>query len=282
MTDDDVVSGLEGLDALVKDPQTGIYGIRVNPDKLVERVNLVEKKGYVKVKEELLKWTPYLLGRKEAKEMLESGLEELIHRRDTSLDSFGPNDTSNESEEVAGKDIPVERFVNVAVRGLVPAPNSAYDTMGSQTPLPPDTQRTSEGKSPSTSTAEEDILDDRNISSPSSASVANDDVSDEPYSAEEFDEDDEEEMSDYISDNSNDSNTRHRKPRKAAQKPDKPVVVPVKHGVAKAPKSRAALGPGQDSEVSNRPKVIAAKAPKSRAGMNPPEVMSRRASLRKM
>src|SRR3981189_2771704 len=57
MTDDDVISGLEGLDALVRDPETGIYAIKVVREKLVERIQLVDRKGYVKVNEQLLKWT---------------------------------------------------------------------------------------------------------------------------------------------------------------------------------------------------------------------------------
>src|SRR5271170_5910655 len=206
MTDDDVVSGLEGLDALVKDLETGIYAIKVNPEKLVERVELVSKKGYVKVKEELLKWTPYLLGRKEARDMLEGGLEELIHQRMMSSGSLDQNGVSAESEDVVGKDILIERFVSVAVPDLVPPPRITYDTPRSQTPIPTDTQIPSEEKSPSTSTPEEDILDeDPNISSPSSTSVNEEEDEDEPYSAEEEEEEEfeEEDVSDENSDDEN-------------------------------------------------------------------------------
>ena len=282
MTDDDVVSGLEGLDALVKDPLTGVYAIKVNRDKLVERVELVEKKGYVKVKEELLKWTPYLLGRREARDMLDGGLEELILQRIST--STAPLDQNCETE-VDGKDIPVERFVSVAVRDLVPPPRITYDTAEPQTPVPTDIQVTSETKSLSTSSvAEDDILDDDpNISSPSSPSVIEDDVSDEPFSAEDVEED--EEMSDYISDDSNDFNPRSKRLRlsnRSSQASPKitPEVVVRFNQVTEAPTNRATFGGSQLSEVK-KPKVIAAKAPRSRAGRNPPEVMSRRTSLRR-
>ena len=282
MTDDDVVSGLEGLDALVKDPVTGIYAIKVNREKLIDRVELVEKKGYVKVREELLKWTPYLLGRREARDMLDGGLEELIQQRINT--TTGTLDQNGETE-VDGKDIPAERFVSVAVRDLIPPPRIAtYDTTESQTPVPTDIQVTSETKSTSGSSAaaeEEDIIDDdeANISSPS---VIEDDVSDEPFSAEE-DFDEEEEMSDYISDDSNDFPPRKRlrlSTNRDSPKLTHDVVVRVVKQVAKAPKNRTAFS-GDGTEVK-KPKVIAAKAPRSRAGRNPPEVMSRRASSRKI
>jgi hypothetical protein len=283
MTDDDVVSGLEGLDAFVKDPVTGIYAIKVNREKLVERVELVQKKGYAKVKEELLKWTPYLLGRREARDMLDGGLEELIRQR---ISTSARILDQNGETEVEGKDIPVERFVSVAVRDLVPPPRIAYDTTESQTPVPTDIQVTSETKSTSTSSAaEEDILDDDpNISSPSSPSVIEDDISDDPFSAEE-DFDEEEEMSDYVSDDSNDFNSRNKRIRLSSRQPSSKssheAVVRMKQ-VAKAPKNRGAFGAGSAISEVKKPKVIAAKAPRSRAGRNPPEVMSRRTSLRRI
>ena len=80
-------------------------------------------------------------------------------------------------------------------------------------------QLPSESKSVSTSSAaeEEDILDDdANITSPSTPSspsvIIDEDISDEPFSAEE-DFDEEEEMSDYISDDSNDFNPRNKRLR---------------------------------------------------------------------
>lgn len=291
MTDDDVVSGLEGLDALVKDPETGIYAIKVNPEKLVERVELVAKKGYVKVKEELLKWTPYLLGRKEARDMLEGGLEELIHQRMVSSGSLEQNGVAAELDAIEGKDIPIERFVSVAVPDLVPPPRITYDRPGSQTPAPLEIEIPSEEKSPSTITP--DILDDDpNISSPSSTSAVEgeeeEEEEDEPYSAEEEDEEEEfeeedvsdENSDDYISDDSDafarNNRRRNRSSQASTPKNLSEVVVRVKQ-VAKAPKNRS---PFVAEEVKTRPKVIAAKAPRSRAGKNPPEVMSRRAGLR--
>ena len=295
MTDDDVVSGLEGLDALVRDPQTGIYAIKVNRKKLQERVDIVDKKGYVKVKEDQLKWTPYLLGRREAKEMLKGGLDALIRRRTTiSLDISGQDATSFEEPQVQGKDIPPERFLSVSVRENVPAtPAITYDLTEPRTPASAITAPTSQANSPSISTAEEDNPEDNpededvesTPSSPSSPSIIEDEVSsDEPFSADDLDEE-EDEMSDYISDDSNNFSPRKRRkldrPNRMPPKMTPEVVMRVKQ-VARAPGSGGAFGSVLDTDGKPKPRVIAAKAPRSRAGHNPPEVMSRRTSLRRL
>ena len=286
MTDDDVVSGLEGLDALVRDPQTGIYAIKVNHDKLVDRVELVNKKGYVKVKEELLKWTPYLLGRREAKEILEAGLESLIRPEPLPTSQTGLDVELTETVEVNGKDIPPERFVSVAVRNLIPPSRLIYDTTEPQTPIPTDIPATPKPNSTSAE-GDDDILDDEPIiSSPSSPSIIEEDVSDEPYSGEDFDDEEisEEEMSDFLSDDSNDFNPqKRRRLNRSSQTSPKATsdIVRVKQA-AKEPRSRAAFQASSGTEVRKGPRVIAAKAPRSRAGRNPPEVMSRRTSLRRV
>lgn len=63
MTADDVVSALEGLRALVRDPQTHLYAFRVDLDYCRHYVAKWESKGYVKLKPAALAWTPYVMGR---------------------------------------------------------------------------------------------------------------------------------------------------------------------------------------------------------------------------
>lgn len=63
MTPDDIVSGLEGLRALVRDPVTKKYALRIDYDYLNEYIANWEKKGYVKLNPDALVWTPYLMGR---------------------------------------------------------------------------------------------------------------------------------------------------------------------------------------------------------------------------
>ncbi|RGP77889.1 histone acetyltransferase [Fusarium longipes] len=66
MTPDDVISALEGLRALVRDPQTKTYAFRVDLDYCREYVGKWEAKGYVQLKPEALVWTPYVMGRSNA------------------------------------------------------------------------------------------------------------------------------------------------------------------------------------------------------------------------
>ncbi|UNI22693.1 Histone acetyltransferase [Purpureocillium takamizusanense] len=66
MTADDVVSALEGLRALVRDPQTHLYAFRVDLDYCRHYVAKWASKGYVTLKPEALAWTPYVMGRSNA------------------------------------------------------------------------------------------------------------------------------------------------------------------------------------------------------------------------
>jgi histone acetyltransferase SAS3 len=298
MTDDDVVSGLEGLDALVKDPETGIFAIRVNREKLVERVDAVSKKGYLKIRGDLLKWTPYLLGRKEARDMLEGGLRDLISQQRERTSSAGSEDVlmvNGGGEEVQGGDVPVERFVSVAVRDLVPLPPVMYDRTEPQTPTAIDLLATpSSPGSPSPSSSSSDDDDDEEVDPNVSPSAIEEDVSDEPSdedgpsssapasdsessSSSEFSSDSEDERPTSKPARSNRS--RLTRSSSASQTTSSvrhtPEVAVIKKAIAKAPRGRV----GARGEVV-KPKVIVAKAPRSRAGRNPPEVMSRRSSLR--
>ena len=63
MTADDIVSALEGLRALVRDPITKSYAIRLDYDFMDEYIKKWEDKKYVKLNEDALTWTPYVMGR---------------------------------------------------------------------------------------------------------------------------------------------------------------------------------------------------------------------------
>ncbi|KAI5464754.1 hypothetical protein BGZ63DRAFT_482243 [Mariannaea sp. PMI_226] len=66
MTPDDVISSLEGLRALVRDPVTKHYAFRVDMSYCRQYVAKWEAKGHVKLKPEALAWTPYVMGRSNA------------------------------------------------------------------------------------------------------------------------------------------------------------------------------------------------------------------------
>lgn len=66
MTPDDIISALEGLRALVREPQSQLYAFRIDLDYCREYVARWESKGYVRLKPEALAWTPYVMGRSNA------------------------------------------------------------------------------------------------------------------------------------------------------------------------------------------------------------------------
>ena len=66
MTADDIISALEGLRALVRDPQTKAYAFRVDIEYCRQYVAKWEVKGYVQLEPKALAWTPYVMGRSNA------------------------------------------------------------------------------------------------------------------------------------------------------------------------------------------------------------------------
>jgi len=63
MTADDIVSALEGLRALVRDPVTKVYALRLDHKYYQEYISNYEKKNYPKINPDALVWTPYVMGR---------------------------------------------------------------------------------------------------------------------------------------------------------------------------------------------------------------------------
>ncbi|KAI9806081.1 MAG: hypothetical protein M1833_004488 [Piccolia ochrophora] len=63
MTADDIVSALEGLRAMVRDPVTGNYALRLDYAYFDDYVAKWEAKAYVRLDEDCLVWTPYVMGR---------------------------------------------------------------------------------------------------------------------------------------------------------------------------------------------------------------------------
>lgn len=63
MTADDIVSALEGLRAIVRDPVTKTYALRLDYDYFRRYIDNYEKKGYARLNPEALIWVPYVMGR---------------------------------------------------------------------------------------------------------------------------------------------------------------------------------------------------------------------------
>ncbi|XXG95677.1 Histone acetyltransferase [Hypoxylon texense] len=66
MTPDDVISALEALRFLVRDPVTQVYAFRVDLDYCQKEVAKWENKKYVTLNPKNLTWTPYVMGRSNA------------------------------------------------------------------------------------------------------------------------------------------------------------------------------------------------------------------------
>ncbi|EKG13460.1 MOZ/SAS-like protein [Macrophomina phaseolina MS6] len=63
MTADDIVSALEGLRALVRDPVTKKYALRLDYEYFRQYIDKFEAKQYPQINPECLIWTPYVMGR---------------------------------------------------------------------------------------------------------------------------------------------------------------------------------------------------------------------------
>ena len=63
MTADDIVAALEGLRALVRDPITKSYALRLDYTYFRQYIETWEAKDYVKLDPDALVWTPYIMGR---------------------------------------------------------------------------------------------------------------------------------------------------------------------------------------------------------------------------
>ncbi|KAL8688638.1 MAG: hypothetical protein Q9218_005504, partial [Villophora microphyllina] len=63
MTADDIVAALEALRALVRDPITKQYALRLDYAYFKQCIETWEAKGYVNLNPDALVWTPYIMGR---------------------------------------------------------------------------------------------------------------------------------------------------------------------------------------------------------------------------
>jgi histone acetyltransferase SAS3 len=63
MTADDIVAALEALRALVRDPVTKTYALRLDYEYFQKCIDDWEAKGYVRLNPDALIWTPYIMGR---------------------------------------------------------------------------------------------------------------------------------------------------------------------------------------------------------------------------
>ena len=89
LTPDDVISALDALGALVRDPITGIYALKLKTEYYRQVIRAHEMKGYAKLNPKGLVWTPYIMGRGNA-----SAFDHA-----PPLNTVAPRDEDDESDE---------------------------------------------------------------------------------------------------------------------------------------------------------------------------------------
>lgn len=90
MNTDDIICGLEALQALVRDPVTGTYALRLDYALFESQIERWEAKGYIKLNPPALLWTPYLMGRSQA---------EALDNNPTSTIAPRPGDEPNTTKD---------------------------------------------------------------------------------------------------------------------------------------------------------------------------------------
>ncbi|KAG4442653.1 hypothetical protein IFR05_001838 [Cadophora sp. M221] len=63
LTPDDVISALDAMGALIRDPITGTYALKLKTEYYREVIRQHEAKGYARLNPKGLVWTPYIMGR---------------------------------------------------------------------------------------------------------------------------------------------------------------------------------------------------------------------------
>ena len=124
MTADDIVAALEGLRALVRDPVTKSYALRLDYDYFQQCIEDWEAKRYVTLNPNALVWTPYIMGR-----------SNLAHYETAPpLPTVAPRDDEQQAAPEEGVQQAVEaNAIAVAKNGIGKANESAIvDDDGSQ------------------------------------------------------------------------------------------------------------------------------------------------------
>ncbi|KAF7592456.1 hypothetical protein BBP40_000237 [Aspergillus hancockii] len=103
MTADDIVSGLEALRALVRDPVTKTYALRLDYKYFEECIGGWESKGYVQLNPDALVWTPYIMGRSNQSQFDRAPLHTVAPRE--GLEDEEVEDTKESGNEQSPEDL---------------------------------------------------------------------------------------------------------------------------------------------------------------------------------
>lgn len=130
MTADDIVSGLEALRALVRDPVTKTYALRLDHGYYKEYIDKFESKQWPKINPDALLWTPYVMGRTNLSHYDETPALHTVAQRDEDEEGNPDDDAAalKAQQQIAKEN---ERDAAASASGAV----TPYDST-SDTPLP--------------------------------------------------------------------------------------------------------------------------------------------------
>lgn len=140
MTPDDIVSALEGLRALVRDPVTKTYALRVDHAYCNEYIEKHAKKNYPKINPEALIWTPYVMNR---------GLTQHYEEGPT-LHTVAPREEDEDEEEETGSKAPNNEDAlappeSLAAKSVSEALTNGVSPRNSRSPSKPTTPQPNNG-----------------------------------------------------------------------------------------------------------------------------------------
>ncbi|KAE8451551.1 hypothetical protein EG329_003624 [Mollisiaceae sp. DMI_Dod_QoI] len=93
LTPDDVISALDALGALIRDPATGTYALKLKTDYYREVIRQHESKDYAKLNPKGLVWTPYIMGRGNASTFEHGPPLNTVAPREEDEEDLSPSDT---------------------------------------------------------------------------------------------------------------------------------------------------------------------------------------------
>lgn len=121
MTTDDIICGLEALNALVRDPVTGTYALRLDYNLFEATIEKWEKKGYVKLNPDALLWTPYVMGKSQAEQLSENPVSTIAPRPEEDDEGGDEIMDIGEGSVAAGKAMASDGTDHINPYGLSPA-----------------------------------------------------------------------------------------------------------------------------------------------------------------
>ncbi|KAK4996078.1 hypothetical protein LTR28_000309, partial [Elasticomyces elasticus] len=130
MTPDDIISTLEALRFLVRDPVTRTYALRLDYDYMREYVEKSEKKAHIKIDPERLSWTPYVMGRPTgllSKTEEAAPLQTVAPREDPDQPAMEPEEGVQQSLQ-HGSQTPAQDSLSVEESGNAPSPSEMSPT----------------------------------------------------------------------------------------------------------------------------------------------------------